>query len=228
MPGAVSSRRAANEVESTITTGTVASLTEAWTYASGHPGPVGSPAWSPSGVHVVAGDEDPFGTGAAYVLSLQALRPATGEVLWRTEPGLSDSSSLVTNPVVVGDTVYWSSGVPNVYGNWQLHGYDTATGERSPQIDDVVVDTARGRTLGHWKWGFGEGGCDVSVGVTDLDDPASSECPCRSPDTARVRSKMIYASSKERFKRELDGIQVELQATDPTEVGFDVIQGRAN
>uniref|UniRef100_A0ACD5TYI3 Uncharacterized protein n=3 Tax=Avena sativa TaxID=4498 RepID=A0ACD5TYI3_AVESA len=49
-----------------------------------------------------------------------------------------------------------------------------------------------------------------------------------SPDTARVRSKMIYASSKERFKRELDGIQVELQATDADEVGFDVIQGRAN
>jgi cofilin len=39
---------------------------------------------------------------------------------------------------------------------------------------------------------------------------------------------MIYASSKERFKRELDGIQVELQATDADEVGFDVIQGRAN
>ncbi|KAJ0870797.1 putative actin-depolymerizing factor domain, ADF/Cofilin, ADF-H/Gelsolin-like domain superfamily [Helianthus annuus] len=36
-----------------------------------------------------------------------------------------------------------------------------------------------------------------------------------SPDTARVRNKMIYASSKDRFKRELDGIQVELQATDP-------------
>nr|XP_016433114.1 PREDICTED: actin-depolymerizing factor 2-like isoform X1 [Nicotiana tabacum] len=32
-----------------------------------------------------------------------------------------------------------------------------------------------------------------------------------SPDTARVRSKMIYASSKDRFKREL-------QATDPTEM----------
>ncbi|GFS37904.1 actin depolymerizing factor 4 [Actinidia rufa] len=41
-----------------------------------------------------------------------------------------------------------------------------------------------------------------------------------SPDTSRVRSKMIYASSKDRFKRELDGIQVELQATDPTEVGL--------
>ncbi|XP_071689772.1 actin-depolymerizing factor 2-like isoform X2 [Rutidosis leptorrhynchoides] len=49
-----------------------------------------------------------------------------------------------------------------------------------------------------------------------------------SPDTARVRSKMIYASSKDRFKRELDGIQVELQATDASEVGLDVIQSRAS
>lgn len=48
------------------------------------------------------------------------------------------------------------------------------------------------------------------------------------PDTARVRSKMIYASSKDRFKRELDGIQVELQATDPTEMDLDVIRSRAN
>lgn len=38
---------------------------------------------------------------------------------------------------------------------------------------------------------------------------------------------MIYASSKDRFKRELDGIQVELQATDPTEMGLDVIRSRS-
>uniref|UniRef100_B9HM63 ADF-H domain-containing protein n=5 Tax=Populus TaxID=3689 RepID=B9HM63_POPTR len=48
-----------------------------------------------------------------------------------------------------------------------------------------------------------------------------------SPDTSRVRSKMIYASSKDRFKRELDGIQIELQATDPTEMGLDVIRSRS-
>ncbi|XP_023528601.1 actin-depolymerizing factor 1-like isoform X1 [Cucurbita pepo subsp. pepo] len=47
-----------------------------------------------------------------------------------------------------------------------------------------------------------------------------------SPDNSRVRSKMIYASSKDRFKRELDGFQVELQATDPTEMGLDVIRSR--
>ncbi|KAJ0053639.1 hypothetical protein Pint_00404 [Pistacia integerrima] len=47
------------------------------------------------------------------------------------------------------------------------------------------------------------------------------------PDTSRVRSKMVYSSSKDRFKRELDGIQVELQATDPSEMSLDIIRGRA-
>ncbi|XP_021904308.1 actin-depolymerizing factor 10 [Carica papaya] len=48
-----------------------------------------------------------------------------------------------------------------------------------------------------------------------------------SPDTSRVRSKMLYASSKDRFKRELDGVQVELQATDPSEMSLDIVKGRA-
>ncbi|KAK6137443.1 hypothetical protein DH2020_005487 [Rehmannia glutinosa] len=47
------------------------------------------------------------------------------------------------------------------------------------------------------------------------------------PDTSRIRSKMVYASSKDRFKRELDGIQVELQATDPSEMSIDIVKARA-
>lgn len=39
---------------------------------------------------------------------------------------------------------------------------------------------------------------------------------------------MTYASSKDRFRRELEGIHFELQATDPTEMDFDVIKERAN
>ncbi|KAE8665818.1 Actin-depolymerizing factor 7 [Hibiscus syriacus] len=35
-----------------------------------------------------------------------------------------------------------------------------------------------------------------------------------SPDGARVRRKMLYASSKDKFKRQLDGIQADLQASD--------------
>ncbi|XP_057422719.1 actin-depolymerizing factor 7 [Lotus japonicus] len=47
------------------------------------------------------------------------------------------------------------------------------------------------------------------------------------PDIAKVRHKMVYASSKDRFKRELDGVQVELQATDPSEMSLDIIKSRA-
>uniref|UniRef100_A0A0E0LKP6 ADF-H domain-containing protein n=1 Tax=Oryza punctata TaxID=4537 RepID=A0A0E0LKP6_ORYPU len=49
-----------------------------------------------------------------------------------------------------------------------------------------------------------------------------------SPDTARTRSKMLYASSKDRFRRELDGIQCEIQATDPSEMSLDIIRARAH
>ncbi|KAG7564634.1 Actin-depolymerizing factor homology domain [Arabidopsis suecica] len=49
-----------------------------------------------------------------------------------------------------------------------------------------------------------------------------------SPETARMRNKMIYASSKDKFKRELDGIHVEFHATNPTDIGLDVISGRIN
>ncbi|KAG7559824.1 Actin-depolymerizing factor homology domain [Arabidopsis thaliana x Arabidopsis arenosa] len=49
-----------------------------------------------------------------------------------------------------------------------------------------------------------------------------------SPETASMRNKMIYASSKDKFKRELDGIQVEFHATNPTEIGLDVISRRIN
>ncbi|PIN17087.1 Actin depolymerizing factor [Handroanthus impetiginosus] len=48
-----------------------------------------------------------------------------------------------------------------------------------------------------------------------------------SPNTSRMRSKMVYASSKDRFKRELNGIQVELQATDPSEMSIDNVKSRA-
>ncbi|KAM0848483.1 hypothetical protein ACQ4PT_054353 [Festuca glaucescens] len=48
-----------------------------------------------------------------------------------------------------------------------------------------------------------------------------------SPDTSRVRSKMIYASTEDRFKTELDGVEVELKATDPSEMGLEVVKSRA-
>lgn len=51
--------------------------------------------------------------------------------------------------------------------------------------------------------------------------------PSRSPTASRIRAKMLYATSKEGLRRVLDGIHYDMQATDPTEMGMDVIKDRA-
>ncbi|KAK4740338.1 hypothetical protein R3W88_004035 [Solanum pinnatisectum] len=48
-----------------------------------------------------------------------------------------------------------------------------------------------------------------------------------SPTESRIRAKILYATSKAGLRRVLDGISYELQATDPTEMGMDVIKDRA-
>jgi cofilin len=49
----------------------------------------------------------------------------------------------------------------------------------------------------------------------------------RSPTASRIRAKILYATSKQGLRRLLDGVHYEVQATDPSEMGFDVIRGRA-
>lgn len=44
---------------------------------------------------------------------------------------------------------------------------------------------------------------------------------CRSPDEARIKDKMIYASSKDALRRALVGIASEIQGTDFSEVAYD-------
>jgi len=46
------------------------------------------------------------------------------------------------------------------------------------------------------------------------------------PDTSKVRTKMVYAASKDSFKRALDGIQVEIQATDYSEADLSVMNAK--
>lgn len=47
-----------------------------------------------------------------------------------------------------------------------------------------------------------------------------------SPDTSKIRTKMVYAASKDSFKRALDGIQVEIQATDYSEADLAVMNSK--
>lgn len=39
---------------------------------------------------------------------------------------------------------------------------------------------------------------------------------------------MLYATTKDRFRRELDGVHYEIQATDPTEMDLEVLRERAH
>ncbi|GMK60091.1 hypothetical protein CspeluHIS016_0903080 [Cutaneotrichosporon spelunceum] len=48
-----------------------------------------------------------------------------------------------------------------------------------------------------------------------------------SPDDANVRNKMIYASSKDAIHRRLEGIHIDLQATDYSEITKETILDKA-
>ncbi|GJN13272.1 hypothetical protein PR202_ga31625 [Eleusine coracana subsp. coracana] len=49
-----------------------------------------------------------------------------------------------------------------------------------------------------------------------------------SPSDSRIRAKTIYAVSRNQFRHELDGVHFEIQATDPDDMDFEVLRGRAN
>ncbi|KAG2402083.1 Actin-depolymerizing factor [Vigna angularis] len=76
---------------------------------------------------------------------------------------------------------------------------------------------------------------DCRYAVYDFDFVTSENCQkskiffvAWSPSVSRIRSKMLYATSKDRFRRELQGIHYEIQATDPTEMDLEVLRERAN
>lgn len=76
---------------------------------------------------------------------------------------------------------------------------------------------------------------DCRYAVFDFDYVTEENCQkskiffiAWSPSISRIRSKMLYATSKDRFRRELDGIHYEIQATDPTEMDLEVLRDRAN
>ncbi|ESW30483.1 hypothetical protein PHAVU_002G156700 [Phaseolus vulgaris] len=99
---------------------------------------------------------------------------------------------------------------------------------------EVVVDKIGGSTETYDDFQASLPGDECRYAVYDFDFTTDENCQkskiffvAWSPDTSRVRMKMVYASSKDRFKRELDGIQVELQATDPSEMSLDIVKARA-
>lgn len=49
----------------------------------------------------------------------------------------------------------------------------------------------------------------------------------RSPDDAKIKNKMLYASSKDALRRALVGIAIEIQGTDASEVAYEALLDKA-
>ncbi|CAH1431841.1 unnamed protein product [Lactuca virosa] len=69
--------------------------------------------------------------------------------------------------------------------------------------------------------------------VYDFDFVTSDNCQkskiffiAWSPESSRIRAKMLYATSKGRLRHDLDGVHYEIQATDSTEMELDVLRER--
>lgn len=74
---------------------------------------------------------------------------------------------------------------------------------------------------------------DARYAAFDYDFESSDGCPISkiffimwTPDSAKIKAKMLYAASKDKFKRELNGVQYELQACDLDDVDEAAIRAK--
>lgn len=63
--------------------------------------------------------------------------------------------------------------------------------------------------------------------VLSLGDECADRVSNRSPDNAKIKEKMVYASSKDALRRSLDGIATEIQGTDFSEVAYQESQSNS-
>ncbi|KAH7421691.1 hypothetical protein KP509_13G071300 [Ceratopteris richardii] len=102
------------------------------------------------------------------------------------------------------------------------------------KLNKIVVDKLGGpdESFDAFTSSFPEKDCRYAV--YDYDYVTEDNCQksriffvAWTPDVSRVRTRMLYASSKDRFKRELD-LTHEIQATDASEIEIENFKERAN
>ncbi|KAJ8765170.1 hypothetical protein K2173_011430 [Erythroxylum novogranatense] len=101
--------------------------------------------------------------------------------------------------------------------------------------NEVVVEKTGGPAESYDDFSASLPENDCRYAVYDFDFVTSENCQkskiffiAWSPSVSHIRSKMLYATSKESFRRELEGVHYEIQATDPTEMDLEVVTDRAN
>ncbi|GJP37630.1 hypothetical protein CLOM_g22070 [Closterium sp. NIES-68] len=101
--------------------------------------------------------------------------------------------------------------------------------------DEIVVDTfgEPSKTYADFSAALPEKDCRYAV--FDYEFVTDDNCHkskiffiAWSPDTSPIKNKMIYASSKDTFRQQLSGVQIELQATDASEMDISIIKDKAS
>ncbi|VAH88707.1 unnamed protein product [Triticum turgidum subsp. durum] len=98
----------------------------------------------------------------------------------------------------------------------------------------VLVDKVGGPGEGYDELVAALPGDDCRYAVFDFDFVSVDNCQkskiffiLGSPAASRIRAKILYATSKQGLRRVLEGVHYEVQATERSEMGFDVIRERA-
>ncbi|XP_020582529.1 actin-depolymerizing factor 5-like [Phalaenopsis equestris] len=98
----------------------------------------------------------------------------------------------------------------------------------------VMVDKLGGAAEGYADLAASLPHDDCRYAVFDFDFVSIDNCQKSriffitwSPTASRIRAKILYATSKQGLRRVLDGVHYEVQATDPSEMGIDVIKEKA-
>ena len=50
----------------------------------------------------------------------------------------------------------------------------------------------------------------------------------RSPDSSKIKQKMLYAASKDALRKKLDGAYTEIQCTDYSEVSYETVMDKVS
>ncbi|XP_020576055.1 actin-depolymerizing factor 11-like isoform X2 [Phalaenopsis equestris] len=103
------------------------------------------------------------------------------------------------------------------------------------KLKEVVVEKTGGTTESYDDFVASLPENDCRYAIYDFDFVTQENCQkskiffiAWSPSMSRIRAKMLYATSKARFRWELDGVHYEIQATEPKEMGIEVLRDRAH
>jgi cofilin len=93
----------------------------------------------------------------------------------------------------------------------------------------VVAETSNAKDYEDFVGQLPENDCRYAVYDFEYDTPSGEGKRSKlvfytwSPDTAPIKSKMIYASSKDAIRRSLNGVSTEVQGTDFSEVDYNTV-----